>query len=119
MEHGEVTSVKYNDNVIYCDVRPVRNSSPYPSVPILRPHSGFIQVPKQGNTVTMEKLDDGTRFITNVLSKEDSSPDNMREGELAIQLDEDTRIYFEEKNNGDYDLHLDASGDVYINGVVQ
>jgi hypothetical protein len=85
----------------------------------MKSHSGFIQIPKQGETVTMEKLNDGTRFISNVLSRESDTPDDMEEGELAIQLDSDTRIYFEEKQNGDYNLHLDASGDVFINGTKQ
>lgn len=119
MEHGTVTTVNYKEGVVYCNVRAIRLNNEYKNIPILKPHSGFIQIPKQGETVTMEKLDDGTRFISNVLSREASSPDNMREGELAIQLDEKTRIYFEEQNNGDYDLHLDASGEVYINGTAQ
>lgn len=119
MEHGTVTSTKYEDGVVYCDVRPMRLANGYQNIPLLKPHSGFIQVPGQGETVTMEKLADGTRFISNVISRENNTPDDMTEGELAIQLDEETRIYFEEKQNGDYDLHLDASGDVFINGTKQ
>lgn len=119
MEHGKVTSVTYDDGVVYCDVRPVRVNNEYEDVPVMKPHSGFIQVPKQKETVTMEKLNDGTRFISNVISKEEGTPDKMREGELAIQLDHETRVYFEENSDGDYDLHLDASGDVFINGVAQ
>jgi hypothetical protein len=119
MEHGNVTTANYKDGVVYCNVEAIRMNTQYENVPLLKPHSGFIQVPKQGETVTMEKLDDGTRFISNVISREDDTPEKMREGELAIQLDEGTRIYFEEKRNGDYDLHLDASGDVFINGTKQ
>ena len=119
MEHGKVTTVEYRDGVVYCNVRPVRAGVEYEAVPVLKPHSGFIQIPSQGDTVTMERLDKGTLFITNVLEKSDANPDNVREGELAIQLDKGTRIYFEKTDSGDYDLHLDASGDVYINGVAQ
>jgi hypothetical protein len=119
MEHGKVTSTNYKDGVVYCDVRPMRLASGYQDVPLLKPHSGFIQVPQQGETVTMETLADGTRFISNVISRENDTPEDMAEGELTIQLDEGTRIYFEEKQNGDYNLHLDASGDVFINGTKQ
>jgi len=119
MEHGKVTTTNYEDGVVYCNVRAIRMDTEYRAVPLLKPHSGFIQVPKQGETVTMEKLDDGTRFISNVISREDGTPNDLQEGELVIQLDDDTRVYFEEKQNGDYNLHLDASGDVFINGTKQ
>lgn len=118
MEHGNVTTTNYEDGVVYCSVRAIRAGIEYEDVPVMKPHSGFIQVPKQGETVTMEKLNDDTRFISNVISREDGYPDSMKEGELAIQLDQGSRIRFEETKNG-YDLHLDASGDVYINGVAQ
>jgi len=119
MEHGTVTTVNYESGVVYCNVRAIRNKTEYEAVPVLKPHSGFIQVPKQGETVTIETLDDGTRFITNVISREREQPDVLDEGELILQLDAGTRIYFEKKKNGDHDLHLDASGDVYINGTKQ
>lgn len=119
MEHGKVTTVRYRDGVVYCNVRAVRVNNEYEAVPVMKPHSGFIQVPEQGDIVTMEKLDDGTRFISNILSKPDDNPDSMEEGEFAIQLDGGTRVAFEETSTGTYDLHLDASGDVYINGTKQ
>lgn len=119
MEHGKVTSVEYKDGGVFCDVRAVRVQTNYESVPVLRPHSGFIQIPKQGERVAMQELADGTKFISHSLSKENDAPSELREGELSIQLDSETRVSFEEKDNGDYDLHLSASGDVFINGTKQ
>lgn len=119
MEHGKVTTVKYREGVVYCNVRAVRAQTEYTAVPVMKPHSGFVQMPKQGETVTMERLSDGTRFISNVIAKSSDVPDDMDEGELSIKLDGDTEVSFEKKENGDYDLHLGASGDVYINGVAQ
>lgn len=120
MEHGKVTTVNYEDGAVYCNVRSLRGSrNEYDDVPVMKSHSGFIQIPKQRERVTMEKLKDGTRFISNVLSRESETPDKMQNGEIAIQLDEGTRIKFEERNDGNYDLHIGASGDVYINGTVQ
>lgn len=119
MEHGKVTTTNYENGVVYCNVQAVRVDIEYRDVPLLKPHSGFIQVPKQGETVTMEKLEDGTRFISNVISRENDTPDKLREGELAIQLDGGTQVYFEETPDGNYNLHLDASGDVFINGTKQ
>lgn len=119
MEHGTVTTSRYEDGVVYCNVRAIRMDTEYRNVPVLKPHSGFIQVPKQNETVAMNTLSDGTRFISDVISREDANPDDMEEGELAIQLDAGTRIYFEENQDDDYNLHLDASGDVFINGTKQ
>jgi hypothetical protein len=119
MEHGTVTSVTYKDGVAYCNVRAIRIDTEYRNVPVLKSHPGIIEMPKQGMKVAMEQLEDGTRFITNVISKEDAYPDEMEEGELTIQLDNETRISFEETQDGDYNLHLNASGDVFINGTKQ
>lgn len=117
MEHGKVVSVNYEEGVVYCDVRPVRDEPVYRNVPVLKPHSGFIFMPKQNMKVAMDSLADGTRFIQDVISREDDTPESMREGEMAIHLDSGSRISFEKQDNGDYDLHLDASGDVFINGT--
>jgi catalase len=119
MEHGKVTSVTYRDGGVFCDVRAVRVQTNYENVPVLRPQSGFIQIPKQGEMVAMDQLKDGSRFITHVVSKEEESPDSLREGELSIQLDENTKIHFEKNDDGSHDLHLSASGDVFINGTKQ
>lgn len=117
MEHDIVTSVNYDDGVVYCDLQTVRTTTGMPGVPVLKPHSGFVQVPSQGDLVTVEKLGDGTPFITNIIANADGAPEEMKEGEFAIQLDKGTRVAFKRKENGDYDLHLESSGDVMINGV--
>jgi hypothetical protein len=117
MEHGTVTSVKYEEGAVVCSVQAIRVDTEYDNVAVLKPHSGFIQVPEQGETVAMHELNDGTRFITSVISKESGFPDDMGEGDLAIQLDSDTRVRFEKQSNGDYNLHLNASGEVFIDGL--
>lgn len=122
MEHGKVTSVEYRDGVAYCSVRAMRSGSndqsiEYDPMPVMKTHSGFIQVPKVGQQVTMEKLDDGTRFISNILGKEADFPDDMAQGDLAIQLDGGTEVRLSERKDGNYDLHLNASGDLFIDGI--
>lgn len=114
MEHGIISSVKYTDGVVYCDVQPFREEDVYRNIPVLKVHSGFICMPKQGMKAAMDKLEDGTRFIQQVISREPENPDSMREGEITLQLDENTYISYKKKNNGDFDLNLKASGDVNI-----
>lgn len=119
MEHGTITTVNYEQGAVTCDVRAVRSNTQYQNVPVMKPHATFIALPTQGERVAMEQLSDGTRFISNVIDRDPEAPDDMSEGELAIQIDGGTRVQFKEKQNGNYDLHLDASGDVYINGTKQ
>lgn len=114
MEHGKVTSVLYKDGIVYCSVKPVREGVHYEAIPVLKAHSGFIQVPSQGDTVTMERLNDGTRFISNVIGWKDDHPNSMNEGELSIQLDADTKLYFNKREDGKYDIHLSSSGDLTL-----
>lgn len=117
MEHGKVTSVNYKDGTVACDVQAVRVNNEYKDVPVLKPHSGFIQIPEQGERVAIHKLDDDTKFITGVLSRDSGFPDDVTEGDLAIQLDSETRVKFEKKSSGDYELHINASGNVFIDGI--
>jgi hypothetical protein len=117
MEHGKVTTVEYKDGVVYCNVRPMRTTSKYEALPVLKSHSGFIEIPKVGQQVMIDTLDDGTRFITDVLSKEEETPDEMSEGDLAIQLDGGTQLKFQKQSSGDYNLQISASGNVTIDGI--
>lgn len=114
MEHGKVTSVNYKDGVVYCDVKAIRLSSEYTNVPVLKSHSGFIEMPKQGMKVAIDKLKDGTRFIQGVIGKESATPSTMREGEIALQLDKQTKVTLKEAGDN-YDVSIEASGDVNIN----
>jgi phage gp45-like len=113
MEHGKVTSVKYQKGVVTCDVEAMRVNTKYSDVPVLRPFSGFIQMPKQGMEVTMDTLDDGTRFIENVMAKEKSYPDDLNNGEMAIQVDDGTIISLTKQGN-DYNIDISASGNISV-----
>jgi hypothetical protein len=117
MEHGKVTSVSYEKGVVSCYVRSIRLDIEYEDVPVLRAHPGLIAVPKQGDTVTMEQLDDGTRFITNLISREEEPPDSLEEGELSIQLDKETKVHFSEGEGGGYNVDISASGAVNVNSA--
>jgi hypothetical protein len=111
MEHGTVTSVNYEEGVVYCDVRPNRGTGgEYSDRPVLKSHSGFVQIPKQGERVAMQKLADGTRFISDVLSRKGAYPENPEEGDIALQLDKDTKLVFQKRSDGKYDVNLGASG---------
>ena len=109
MEHGFVEITDYEDGVVYCGVNPIRSGGSYPDLPVLKPQSGFIQVPKEGDLVAIDELSDGTKFITNVISKTEASPDTMKEGDMVIQLDEQTKLVFKRNGKGSYNIQISAS----------
>jgi len=120
MEHGSVTTVNYKDGVVYCSVRALRVNTEYRDVPVMKSHSGFIEVPEQGDIVAMDSLKDGTRFIQDVISTAKEVPDNVEEGELIVQLDKDTQASFRKTDDGKYNCNISASGELNLeaNGTV-
>lgn len=114
MEHGIIETTEYDNGVVYCDVKPIRAGTIYPELPILKPQSGFVQVPKEGDLVAVDELKGGKRFITDVISNTEASPDTMKEGDMAIQLDEGTILSFKRNSSGDYDIKLSASGEIVV-----
>lgn len=114
MEYGVVTSVREESGIVYCDVQAIRKGVTYNERPVLRTHSGFIQVPEQGNVVSIEKFKDDIRFISGVVSDNGQSP-GMTEGELAIKLDAGTQLYFEKRRDGNFNINIEASGEVNVN----
>lgn len=115
LEHGVITAVRYEDGVVVCDVQPVRATSDYKSVPVMKTFSGAHRHPNPGESVIMSRLDDGERVIIGYMSRnEDAIPDDLKPGELTIQVDEDTKVELDKQSDGSYDLNVSASGDVRI-----
>jgi hypothetical protein len=115
LEHGKVTSVNYEDGVVTCNVRAIRQNEEYSNVAVMRDFSGRISLPKERQTVLMNQLSDGTRIILGILAREENTPDSMRDGETTLKVDKDTEIAIE-KNGDNHDVRISASGDVYIEG---
>jgi phage baseplate assembly protein gpV len=116
MEHAYVESSWYEDGTVYCDVRPARPRALYDEVEVLKPQAGFFQVPKQGDRVAVDELDNGEKFITHIVRSDTDAPEVLADDELTIQLDDGTRVAFE-KSGDTYDIQIEASGDVFIEGI--
>lgn len=116
MEHGIITTTNYEQGVVLCNVQAVRIDTEYRNVPMLKPFAALSVVPSIGQRVSMVKLGDGTRFITDVLARteEGTQPDDLADGDVAIQLDEETKLTFTKTDEGNYDVDLTASGDVTV-----
>jgi hypothetical protein len=118
MEHGIITATYYENGVVKCDVQALRVDTEYDKVPVLRSAAALTVMPAIKQKVTMEKLG-GERFITNVMAalEPDSRPDEIDSNEFALQFDADTKLTFTKNDSGDYDIDIQASGDVTINGI--
>jgi hypothetical protein len=118
MEHGTIETVKMKDGIVYCNVDPLRYSALYEGVPVLKSHSGFIKMPKQGDMAMIDTLSDGSRYIQNVFSREPVHeipvPTNMKEGEMTFRLDEETQLTFSKTPDGKHNIDIQASKDVNI-----
>lgn len=116
MEHGIITATRYESGVVLCNVQAIRVDTEYEDVPMLKPFDGFSVVPHIGQKVTMTKLGDGTRFISQVLGRrpEGEIPESLGAGELSIQLDPETKLTFTKTGEDKYDVELSASGDVTV-----
>lgn len=118
MEHGTINSVYFKNGVPVCDVQATRVQTEYPEVPVMRTHRGMFVVPSEGQRVGMIKHgDDDERFIVSVFATngDDATPD-LDEGDVALQLDAGTKLTFIQNDNGDYDVDLEASGNITIDG---
>ncbi|AGC34296.1 baseplate assembly protein V [Haloarcula virus HCTV-15] len=119
MEHGIITATRYEKGVVLCNVQAIRVDTEYRDVPMLKPFDGFAVVPSIGQKVTMTKLGDGTRFITQVLARrpEEERPASLESGEVSIQLDADTKLTFTKNGADGYNVELSASGDVTVSSA--
>jgi len=120
MEHGTVTTVVMDQGIVYCNVEPLRYNTEYEGLPVLKSHSGFVKMPRQGDIVLIDKLQDGSRFIQNVLSNEEVHnkpepvPSELKEGELTLRLDRKTELTFSITPDQKYNIEIRASKDIDI-----
>lgn len=133
MEKGIITSVYYSEGVVECDVQPFRGSGIYSEVEYLPANSDLFSVPEQGMYVNLEKDNDNEPFITSIRSNQQEYPDSLKEGELVVQLDSNTKLLVEKKSDSNHkitieasdsvdieangDINLKAGGNIYINGT--
>lgn len=114
MEYGTVTTVAYRDGIAICMVKSQRSGIEYGPLPVANSHNSFVEVPKQGDVVILEELAGEKRIVTGFLGSSEAPPNDMKEGDFGIHLDEGTWISFSRNDNGDYDLSIVCNGDLNL-----
>lgn len=116
MIHGKVTNVIFESGVPVCTVQLFDRVNNEVDAPVSRMNRSMFMIPEVGQNVQILKIDD-QHFVVGVLATNtpDATPD-LDEGEVCIQLDADTMVRFI-KNGDNYDVDIDASGEVRINAT--
>jgi hypothetical protein len=112
MQQGLITTVNYENGAVVCNVQAIRGSNEYRDVPVIPLHPGFSVLPRQGETVLLGDVE-GRKAIIGSLSLEQEAPTAPAEGDLAIQLDANTKIIFE-RGGGTIDVQISSSGDLAL-----
>jgi hypothetical protein len=84
------------------------------NTPILSDFSGVLAVPQVGQRVVVSKDETGFEYVSGVLSGPDDPAPALGEGEFVLQFDPKTRITTTKRDDGGYDLSIEASGDVNV-----
>jgi hypothetical protein len=112
-----VSSVIVKSGAVFVNAySPRRVNSEFTEVPILRSFAGEMPVPSEGDTVIISQTDTGQHYVDGVLTVMGSETDSpqIESEEFAIHFDSGTSIIAEKDGSGNYNLTLNASGDVTI-----
>lgn len=115
MELGLITAVKYRDGAVVCNVQAIRVAVEYKNVPLLKPMSGFIRKPSEGQRVVMGKIQSDQRVIVGLMAanEENEYPSEMAQEDFTIQLDEDTTLSISEEG-GSYSISISCSSGLTV-----
>lgn len=116
---GRIVDVDQTENgMVLCSVQLPAAGGTAEKVPVGKPHAKVAWKPEPGWSVVVDYLDDGSPFISEVLSvpsKEFQMPD-LAEGSMTFQFDDDTAITIDKDDSGDYTVDISGSGDVTVSG---
>jgi hypothetical protein len=116
MKHGIVTSKEIvEEGHLVLTIQSSRAGVTWPNVPVAQDHPGDIQNIEEGWHVALAECDDGLWICVGVLNSDPSKiPNTLDESERSIKFDDGTEISARKNGNGNYDVTISASGDVYL-----
>lgn len=116
---GRVVAVSQTKNgMVKCSVQLSHSGGTEENVPVGKPHAKVAWKPEPGWSVVVDYLNDGSPFITKVLSvpSTDFRMPDLAEGSMTFQFDGDTEITVDKDDSGDYTVDISGSGDVTVSG---
>ena len=117
---GRVVAVNQTNNgMVTCSVQLSHAGGQEENVPVGKPHAKVMWKPEPGWTVVVDYMEDGTPFITDVLSVPSKTFDapQLAEGSMTFQFDDETAITVDKDSSGNYTVDISASGKVSVSSA--
>lgn len=114
MEIAEVTASRVAGGRVEVDVTLSRPGTTKQNVPLYQQFPGGVYLPRQGESVVIERLDDGSYIAMQSLSGSQNAAVSLTEGDLHFQWSDGTRFSVT-KSGSSYTVNIDSDGDVNIN----
>jgi hypothetical protein len=115
IELGRVTTVELLNNRVYVNAK-TSPSFEHRQIEFTTPAVGMWSVPREGDIVEVYPLTTevyAARFPHTTTSA--TMPD-LSQGDFCFSLNEGTKLWFAQQDDGTVDVRLDADGDVTVNG---
>jgi len=115
---GKITRVRVNpfgDNEVRVDVR----SSPQRAWSDIRYQSATKDiwlVPEVGDIVEVTKAGETPIALASRHFPDQSLPQNLSEGDIAIKLNDNVQLRFSKQNDGTYNVNIDCDGELQLTG---
>lgn len=106
---GRVTSVFIDGGSVYCNVNVLNtHNQDLQRVRVARPTAGFLAPPAQGDDVLVTELDDGSQYVTSVLTRAEIEYPALAQDELTLRFGTDGELTISEGASG-YELLLNGA----------
>lgn len=110
-----IEAVHVSDHGVLVDAQHLtRPSVAYRNTPLLADFSGIMAVPQVGQKVVVAKDSTGFEYVEGVLTGPDDPAPSLKENEFVLQFDPSTKVTATKRDDGGYDLSIEASGDVSV-----
>lgn len=114
---GQITSIYSEDGFITCDVRDYRITTTHDNVIIPSRFRYEATTPQEGDKVVIQKTDQGEWILQDVLSVSVPTLPDLEENEYVLRFEDGTRLEITKNGAGDYDVDIEASGDVDVSAT--
>lgn len=115
VELGRITTLNFYNNRIYVNVK-TTPSFEHREIEFTTPATGMWAVPNEGDIVEVYELTTETyaaRFPH--IPAEPEMPE-LKQGDFCLALNEETRVWFSQQEDGTMDIDLSCDGRITVNG---
>lgn len=117
IEIGAVSAVRVHEDEKRVHVDVILTPQRSVTAMFQTPYKGVWIVPEEGDAVEVTEVD-GQHLAQPVQNPADyAMPSGMQQGDIAFKVDAGTYVLMQKQGSGDYNIEIEASGDVIIDGI--